>query len=91
VYVIGEARFLSTPGGSQNRDLDNTLRFVEIMEEIAARSMEVKLKGVALLDGIVWFYSPYVKQVVTRAINDRIVMSALFLEEYLLDLFNKLS
>jgi len=90
IYVIGEARFLSTPGGSQSRDLDNTLRFVETMEEMATRSTEVKLKGVALLDGVVWFYSPYVKEIERRAVNDRVVMSALFLEEYLLDLFNKL-
>jgi len=37
----------------------------------------------------VWFYSPYVEQIVKRAVNDRVVMSALFLEEYLLDLFKK--
>jgi len=91
VYVICEARFLSTPGGSQSRDLDNTLRFVETMEEMVARSTEVKLKGVALLDGVVWFYGPYVEQIKARAVNDRVVMSVLFLEEYLLDLFNKVS
>ena len=88
-YVIGEARFLSTPGGSQSRDLDNTLKFVETMEEISPMSTKMKLKGGALLDGIVWFYSPYVEQIVKRAVNDRVVMSALFLEEYLLDLFKK--
>lgn len=91
LYVIGEARFLSTPGGSQSRDLDNTLRFVETMENITRNTTDVKVKGIALIDGVVWFFSSYVKQIMQRAINDRVVMSALFLEEYLLDLFNKLS
>ena len=90
LYVIGEARFLSTPGGSQNRDLDNTLRFVELMEKLTMSTTNVKVKGIALIDGVVWFYRSYVKRITQRAVNDRVVMSALFLEEYLLDLFNKL-
>jgi len=90
LYIVGEARFLSTPGGSQNRDLDNTLRFVETMENIAGSTTDIKVKGIALIDGVVWFHNSYVKQIKQRAINDRVVMSALFLKEYLLDLFNKL-
>ena len=90
LYIIGEARFLSTPGGSQNRDLDNTLEFVETMENIASSSTDVKVKGIALLDGIVWFYSSYVERIKQRAKGERVVMSALLLEEYLLDLFKKL-
>ena len=87
-YIIGEARFLSTPGGSQNRDLDNTLKFVESMEEIAARKRDVR--AIALLDGVIWFHAPYVRKITRKAIGDRVVMSALFLEEYLLEFFNKL-
>lgn len=87
-YIIGEARFLSTPGGSQNRDLDNTLRFVEVMEKITTNIKPVI--GIALLDGVVWFHNPYINQIKQRAIGNRIVMSAVFLEEFLLDLFNKL-
>lgn len=89
-YVIGEARFLSTPGGSQTRDLENTLRFVENMEKIAKNTTKVKVKGIALVDGIVWFHRPYINMITRQAINDKVVMSVLFLEEYLLDLFNKL-
>jgi hypothetical protein len=92
-YIIGEARFLSTPGGSQSRDLENTLRFVELMENISkeAEKENIKVKGIALMDGIIWFHKEYVDKIKSRAIGDRIVMSALFLKEYLLSIFNKRS
>jgi hypothetical protein len=91
-FILGEARFLSTPGGSQSRDLDNILSFVEAMEEISAhaRNRGIKIKGIALLDGIVWFYRDYVETIKRRAIGDVVVMSALFLEEYLLSFFDKI-
>jgi hypothetical protein len=91
-FILGEARFLSTPGGSQSRDLDNILSFVEAMEEISAsaRNRGIKVKGIALLDGIVWFYGDYVETIKRRAIGDVVVMSALFLEEYLLSFFDKI-
>jgi hypothetical protein len=92
-YIIGEARFLSTPGGSQGRDLENTLRFVELMEDISknVESKGIKVKGIALLDGIAWFYEEYVNKIMDKAIGDRVVMSALFLREYLLSIFNESS
>jgi len=91
-FILGEARFLSTPGGSQSRDLDNTLSFVEAMEKISAyvRNRDIKVKGIALLDGIVWFYRDYVETIKRRAIGDVMVMSALFLEEYLLSFFGEI-
>lgn len=84
MYIIGEARFMSTPGGSQTRDLDNTLRFIEIMETITSNN----IKAIALLDGIMWFHKPYIKKIKQSAIGDRVVMSALFLKDYLLSFFN---
>jgi hypothetical protein len=92
-FILGEARFLSTPGGSQSRDLDNVLSFVETMKKISAsaRNRGIKVKGIALLDGIVWFYRDYVETIKQRAIgDDGVVMSALFLEEYLLSFFDKI-
>jgi len=89
VYVVGEARFLSTPGGSQTRDVRNTLDFVKRMEEISGGMKGVKVKGIALIDGIVWYYEEYINRVKEVAVGDRVVMSALFLEEYLLDVFKK--
>jgi hypothetical protein len=91
MYIIAEARFLSSYGGSQTRDLGNTLRFVELMERISrdAEDRGVKVKGIVLLDGVTWFDKRYVKMIKEKAIGDRIVMSALFLKEYLLDTFNR--
>jgi len=91
IYIVGEARFLSTPGGSQNRDLGNTLNFVEKMEEMLRVMKGVKIKGIALIDGIVWYYKKYTDRVIKVAVGDKVVMSALFLEEYLLDTFEELS
>jgi hypothetical protein len=87
-YIIGEARFLSTPGGSQNRDVRNTLGFVERMEEIgrSARGRGVEVRGIALMDGIIWLHNSYMNLIRSSATGDRVVMSALFLKEYLSDL-----
>ncbi|MCQ4449011.1 MAG: hypothetical protein NO076_07245, partial [Sulfolobales archaeon] len=93
MLILGEARFLSTRGGSQSRDLENTLGFVETMEEISAlaKNRGIEIKGIALLDGIAWFYGKYVETIKQRATGDRVVMSALFLEEYLLSFLGKIS
>jgi hypothetical protein len=92
-YVIGEARFLSTPGGSQTRDLKNTLLFLERVADISKseslKQYGIKIRGVVLLDGIVWFYEKYVEEIKNVAVGDRVVMSALLLRDYLLDVFNK--
>lgn len=85
-YIIGEARFLSTPGGSQERDLNETLEFIKIVKSEAKSDV----KAIALLDGIVWFYDSYVEKIKRVAVGDNVVMSALLLEEYLLDVFKSL-
>ena len=92
-YIIGEARFLSAYGGSQTRDLENALRFVEYMANIGkdAESKGIKVIGVALLDGIAWFHKAYKEKIEKKAVGDIVVMSALFLEDYLLNIFNKIS
>lgn len=86
LYIVGEARFLTTPGGSQTRDLNDTLDFVERVEGLAIDRGGVRVKGVALLDGVVWFHEPYKELIRQRAVGDRVVMTALLLEEYLLSL-----
>ncbi len=90
LYIIGEARFLSTPGGSQTRDLKNTLEFVETMERIMETERRFNVKGIALLDGIVWFHRPYVELIKRCAKGERVVMSALLLKDFLLDTFKHL-
>ncbi|MEM4936336.1 MAG: hypothetical protein QW780_04955 [Sulfolobales archaeon] len=87
-YVIGEARFLSTPGGSQGRDLQNILEFIEMSEKVNTKD-NIKLYGIAIVDGIVWFYKEYRDAIIKVAKGNRIVLSALLLKDFLLDIFNQ--
>jgi hypothetical protein len=76
--IVGEARFLSTSGGSQDRDIGNTLNFVRTVN----KSKINKFTAVAIIDGIVWFNAPYKKRMQNAAKNVP-VMSALLIEDYL--------
>jgi len=83
IYVVGEARFLSTPGGSQTRDLDKTITFVEKVMELGREDFI----AIALIDGIVWYHRPYVNEILKRAKDNIVIMSALLLEDFLLHIF----
>lgn len=73
-FVIGEARFLSSVGGSQSRDLEATLQFAKTKVGNAIR--------VAVLDGIAWFHKGYLYEV-TKLEEDQYALSALLLQEFL--------
>ena len=73
-YVVGEARFLSTAGGSQTRDLLETINFV--------KSVKKHLIALAVVDGIVWFHGQYVRKL-SRLEKDEYALSALLLKEFL--------
>lgn len=73
-YVVGEARFLSTSGGSQTRDLRETIGFV--------RSLKGKVSAIGVVDGIVWFNRSYVKMLSELA-DDEVVLTALLLKDFL--------
>lgn len=73
-YVVGEARFLSTAGGSQTRDLLETISFV--------RTAKKYLTAVAVIDGIIWFYNPYIREL-SKLRKDEPAVSALLLKEFL--------
>ena len=74
-YLIGEAKFLTTPGGEQNGGFEDASSFIN-----GAR--ERNTKRIALLDGYVWLesksgiYSKIVK-------NDLDIFSALLLPKYI--------
>lgn len=87
-YIVGEARFLSTPGGSQTRDLENILQFLVDCEKIRTKNNS-RLYGVAIIDGIVWFYEEYLNRIISIARGNRVVLSALLLEHLLLNFFNE--
>jgi hypothetical protein len=76
--IVGEARFLSTSGGSQTRDISNTLNFVQAIN----KSKISDFTAVAIIDGIVWFNAAYKKEMQNAPVNVPI-MSALLIESYL--------
>lgn len=73
-FVIGEARFLSTSGGSQTRDLNETIEFI--------KRNKGRIIGVGVLDGIVWFNRSYVKKLSSLG-DDEPALTVLLLEEFL--------
>lgn len=78
LIIVGEARFLSTSGDSQSRDIGNTLQFVGTVNKADPENF----RAIAIIDGIVWFDNSYKKEML--GLPESIpVMSALLLEQYL--------
>lgn len=76
-FIIGEAKFLSDYGGTQNNQFDGAIKISKINSG--------NIKGVAVLDGIVWFKSnTYMYKKVKK--TKGAVMSALLLKELIKDL-----
>lgn len=74
VYVIGEAKFLTTPGGEQDRGFDDASKF------IIGRSG--KAKRIALIDGYIWLTSN--KGIYNKILRSNLdIFSALLLKEYI--------
>jgi len=73
-FVIGEARFLSTGGGSQSRDVRETINF--------AKDKIGNVIKVAVLDGMAWFEKDMLS-VIQSLKEDEPGLSALLLEEFL--------
>jgi len=73
-FVIGEARFLSTSGGSQTRDLNETIEFI--------RKVRGRVLGVGVLDGIVWFNRSYINKLLSLK-DDESVLTVLLLDDFL--------
>ncbi len=74
IYVIGEAKFLTTPGGEQNGGFADASKLIKSKSGIAKR--------IALIDGYIWLKS-------NKGIYDKIVrsnldiFSALLLKEFI--------
>jgi hypothetical protein len=72
-YIIAEARFLSSGGGSQSRDVRETIGFVKDRTGNATR--------IAVLDGMTWFDDDMLH--VIKSLDDgEVGLSALLLEDY---------
>lgn len=73
-FILGEAKFLTDYGGTQNNQFDNALK----MANIKGKNYE----GVAVIDGIVWFKSNnYMNRKIKKFKNN--ALSALLLGEFI--------
>lgn len=74
IYVIGEAKFLTTPGGEQDRGFDDASNFIKGRSDRANR--------IALLDGYIWIKSN--KGIFSKILKCNLdIFSALLLKEYI--------
>lgn len=75
-FILGEAKFLTDYGGTQNNQFDGALKMTKIKKD--------KVFGIAVVDGIVWFESnSYMHRKIKRLNN--IALSALLLERFILE------
>lgn len=73
-FILGEAKFLSDYGGTQNNQFDNALKITKIKGK--------NYEGLAVLDGIVWFDSNnYMNKKIKNFKNN--ALSALLLKEFI--------
>jgi len=74
IHVIGEAKFLTTPGGEQDRGFDDASHFIQNKSGTARR--------IALIDGYVWLKSK--KGIYSKILKSNLdIFSALLLKEYI--------
>lgn len=76
-YVIGEAKFLTTPGGEQDRGFDDASKFI--------KSKSGKAKRIALIDGYIWLKRD--KGLYNKIVKSNLdIFTALLLREFIEDL-----
>jgi len=74
IYVIGEAKFLTTPGGEQDRGFDDASAFI--------KGKSGKAKRIALIDGYIWLKSS--KGIYNKILKSNLdIFSALLLKDYI--------
>lgn len=76
-FIIGEAKFLTDYGGTQNNQFDGAIKITEINTSQAI--------GVAVLDGIVWFESKSYMHRTIKKLNG-VALTALLLGNFIRDL-----
>lgn len=74
IYVIGEAKFLTTPGGEQNGGFADASKLI--------KSKSGRAKRIALIDGYIWLKSN--KGIYNKIVkNDLDIFSALLLKDFI--------
>ncbi len=73
-FVLGEAKFLTDYGGTQNNQFRDTISVVRINKN--------NVIGIGVIDGIVWFESNAYMHRTIKSLNS-VALSALLLEEFI--------
>ena len=71
-YIIGEAKFITTSGGTQTNQLGVAL-------ELTGKKIK-NATTIAILDGAVWFDNSYKQKIIQK---EKPIMSALLLKEFI--------
>lgn len=77
-FIIGEAKFLTDYGGTQNNQFDGAVKMAKIKN--------FKVIGLAVLDGIVWFRSNAYMHRTVKKLRD-VSLSALLLKDFIQSYF----
>lgn len=73
-FILGEAKFLTDYGGTQNNQFDGALKITHLKSN--------NVMGVAVLDGIVWFSNKsYMHKKIKK--SNRVALSALLLKQFI--------
>lgn len=75
-FILGEAKFLTDYGGSQNNQFRDAISLIKINKN------NVNVIGIAVIDGIVWFKSNAYMHKMVKSIHG-IALSALLLKEFI--------
>lgn len=73
-YIIGEAKFLTDYGGTQNNQFRDAIGVAKVKKD--------NVFGVAVLDGIVWFNSNAYMHKTVKSLNV-VALSALLLNKFI--------
>ena len=76
-YIIGEAKFLTDYGGTQNNQFRDAISVAKIKKD--------NVSGVAVIDGIVWFESNAYMHKSVKSLRG-VALSALYLKDFIKDL-----
>lgn len=75
-FILGEAKFLTDYGGTQNNQFDGALKMAKIKKN--------NVFGIAVIDGIVWFKNNSYMHKTIKKLNGT-ALTALLLEEFIKD------
>ncbi|MHB1679410.1 MAG: hypothetical protein ACYCTB_02735 [bacterium] len=73
-YCFGEAKFITSYGGTQTNQLDIALN-------VADMNIKNNIETIAVIDGVAWLYDSYLNKIKSR--KNKNIMTALLLDKFL--------